>query len=69
MAINQCLPRGLSESNMAISFNSLTHYHHSHTLWCGQAATKAPEGTDRASFLVNAIDYVYSVKMVDSWEE
>ena len=41
----------------------------SHTLWCGQAATKAPEGTDRASFLVNAIDYVYSVKMVDSWEE
>ena len=31
--------------------------------------SKAPEGTDEASFLADTIDYVQSVKMVDSWEE
>lgn len=65
-------PRGLSESNTGKNQLNTTLGPKSesqvHTLWCGEAATKALEGTNRASLLVDAVDHVHGVKMVDAWE-
>ena len=52
-----------------ISANDIVLRYRKLTFWCGQTATKTLEGTDRASFFMNAIDYINGVKMVDPWEE